>query len=57
MNVHLGRKVGLFILSLTIITIALFTKFLTGDQFINGMSICFGMFVAGNVGEHFAKKN
>ena len=46
----------LFLICLGILTIALFKRFLSGDQFINGMTICFGFYVSGNVGQHFIEK-
>jgi hypothetical protein len=47
----------LFLICLSILTVALFKKFLTGDQFINGLTICFGFYVGGNISEHYVKKN
>jgi len=51
-----GRKATLYFVSMIILTVALFLGKITGSEWINGNSVLFGLFVVGNVGEHFSEK-
>jgi hypothetical protein len=43
---------GLFLMA----SVMVFADKLAGDQYVNLMTFVFGLFMAGNVGEHLAKK-
>lgn len=47
-----SRKLWLFIISIIILTIALFLQKVTGTEWVSGQVSLFGLYVAGNVGEH-----
>lgn len=51
-----SRKFWAFIIATVVCVIALFTKFMTGDNFTDIMQWVIGGFGAGNAAEHVSKK-
>lgn len=51
-----SRKLLIVSILFVVATVFLATSFLTGAQWIDFIKWLFGLYVAGNVGEHYSKK-
>lgn len=52
----MGRKAWLFVITATILTIALFMAKVTGTEWITGIGAMYGLFIIGNGVEHIAER-